>query len=204
MFNKKENLKLSDLIDIEFLQEFQDFFAKTMGIASIAIDENGLVTKPSNFTDFCTNFVRNEKSSLKECDEIHSKEGKISAEIKEAVIYTCPNGLTEFAVPILVKEQHIGTLIGGQVFLESPDEDHYRKVATQLGIDEDKYIKALKMVKIIPIEKAKEAAHLLFLISSAISKIADEKLELLEKCERGTLYKNIVETIRNSLDSWLY
>lgn len=51
----EKNIKLADLIDMDFLQEFQDFFAKNMGIAVITTDENGPITKASNFTGFFLN-----------------------------------------------------------------------------------------------------------------------------------------------------
>ena len=49
-----EELKLTDLIDIEMLQRIQDAFADMTGMAVVTVDENGApVTKESNFTDFC-------------------------------------------------------------------------------------------------------------------------------------------------------
>lgn len=135
MFNHDEIIKLTDLVDIEFLQEFQDSFVKTMGVSSIFIDIDKPITKPSNFTDFCSIFVRCSESNLKCCDEVHAKWGKIAAEKGETVIYTCPNGLTEFVVPIFVEEIHVGSVIGGQIFLEPPNEEHYREIAGELGVD---------------------------------------------------------------------
>lgn len=200
MINNEDKIKLYDLIDIEFLQEFQDFFAKTMNVACISIDENGPITKPSNFTDFCLTFVRGTEESLKYCDSVHKKWGNFAAEKNETTIYTCPNGLTEFAVPIFILGKYAGSIIGGQIFLTPPDEMHYRDVARQLGLDESAYIDAIKKIQIIPIEKVKEAMHLLSLIGRAISRLADEKYKLIQKNQRENIYRNITDIIRSSLD----
>ena len=48
-----ENLKLTDVIDINYLQAVQDAFSDATGMASISVDMSGVgITKPSNFHDF--------------------------------------------------------------------------------------------------------------------------------------------------------
>lgn len=200
MFDNQENSTLSDLIDIKFLQEFQDIFAKTMDVASLIYDKNGPVTKPSNFTDFCTKYTRGSTLGLKRCVECDIKWGKLASVKGEPVIYNCHTGLTDFAVPIVVEGQHIGTIFGGQILIEPPDEVHFRKIARELEIDEDEYIEALKKIKIVPIEKVMAAANLLYFVANAISEIGRQNNELVKRSLRATLYKSITETIRNSLD----
>ncbi|MGL6014759.1 MAG: PocR ligand-binding domain-containing protein, partial [Selenomonadaceae bacterium] len=49
-----EDLTIQDIFDMEFLQQFQDNFALSVGMTSITVDINGTpVTRPSRFTDFC-------------------------------------------------------------------------------------------------------------------------------------------------------
>ena len=55
---------LRDVIDLDLLQQIQDRFALAMGMASITVDHEGPVTKPSNFTDFCMKKTRNTTSDL--------------------------------------------------------------------------------------------------------------------------------------------
>ena len=59
------SVKLQDIINLEFLQEFQDNFAQSLGVASITVDIAGNpVTQPSNFTDFCMKYTRGSKEGL--------------------------------------------------------------------------------------------------------------------------------------------
>ncbi len=203
MSKNENNLKLSDLIDIELLQGFQDFFSKTIGLASLTYGVNTPITNQSNFTHFCSVFVRGEKGNedtLKNCNDFHLKWGKIAAEKNEPVIYTCPNGLTEFAVPIFVEEQHLGSIIGGQVFLEHPNEEHYREVARQNGVDENAYIEALKKIKVVSKETVETAANFLYLVANTISKVSLKNLELIKKNEREALLREIISAISSTLD----
>ena len=52
---------------------------------------------------------------------------------------------------------------------EKPNEEKFRKTASEIGVDEDIYIEAVKKVKILPYEKIEYAANFLYEISSKIS-----------------------------------
>lgn len=199
--NETENkIKLSDLIDINFLQELQDAFAKTMNVASLTYDENGPVTKPSNFTDFCTKYTRTSKEGAKRCIDCDVRWGKYATKKGKPIVYTCHAGLTDFVVPIIVDKKHIGSIYGGQILTHPPDENAFREVARQIHVDEDEYIEALKKIKIISIDKVHEAANFLSLVANAISEIGHKNYELIEKNKKDNLYNYIVETVRSSLD----
>lgn len=200
MPNNGGKINLLDLIDINLLQELQDTVANAMGVASIAVDENGPITKPSNFTDFCINLTRNTEEGYRRCNQCDIDWGKIAAKSGKPVIYDCHSGLTDFAVPIIVEGEHIASILGGQILTKKPDEEHFRQLARELGIDEESYIKALKKIKIVPKEKVDAAANFLFIVANTISKVAHKNVELIRKNEREKFFRKIIETIRSSLD----
>lgn len=200
MLNHDDKLKLTDLIDIELLQELQDTFAKTMGVASIAVDDKGPITKPSNFTDFCIKYTRGTKEGYKRCNKCDIDWGKIAAESGKPVIYDCHSGLRDFAVPVVVEGKHIASILGGQILTQEPDEQHFRALAIELGINENEYIDALKKIKIVPTERVDAAANFLYLVANTISKVAHKNLELIRKNQREVLYRKITDAIRSSLD----
>lgn len=200
MPSKEQELKLTDLIDLEFLQKFQDSVAQTAGVANIIIDKNGPITTPSNFTDFCIQYVEGSTLGIEKCVSCDIKYGELAAQKNEPAIYTCRSGLTNFAVPIIVDGKHYGSILGGQVFTKKPDEEHFKKIAKGFRIDEEKYIKAVREVKIVSPEHVKATADLLFVVANAISNIAHKNLLLIEKSKRENFYRTIVDTIRSSLD----
>lgn len=195
---KHDDIKLTDVVDIKFLQELQDNFAKAMGVASITVDLEGPVTKPSNFTDFCMKHTRGSELGYKRCNECDIHWGDIAASQGHEVIYDCHSCLTDFAVPIVVNNKQIGTILGGQVLTKEPDEQHFRALAKELGIDEQEYLNAIKQVKIMPKEQVKATAKILFLIANSISELAYKNLELKQKNKKESTFRKITEIIIKS------
>jgi len=195
-----ENIKLADLIDVKFLQEFQDTFAEIIDVASITVDNNGPITKPSKFRDFCIQHTTGTEIGFQKWNECCVKWEKIAVKNGKPVVYTCDTGLTDFIVPIMVEGKHVGSIFGGQVLVEELNEEHFRQIARNLTIDEDEYIEALRKFKIIPIQKVEAVANLLYLVANGISEVSHKRLELLEENKIDNLYKAIMETIRGSLD----
>lgn len=58
-----------------------------------------------------------------------------------------PCGLMDFGIPITLNDGTVlGNVVGGQILPENPDDDKFRSVARELGINEDAYIEALHKV----------------------------------------------------------
>lgn len=179
-----QNLDLSqvsvkDLIDIEFLQTFQDNFADSLGIASLTVDINGNpVTQPSNFTKFCMHYTRGSKMGLQRCMECDRKGGEESARTGKPSIYECHAGLVDFGAPIMLEGRQIGSILGGQVLTETPDEAKYRKIAVEIGVDPDEYIEALREIKQLPRKGVEAAAMVLYLVANTLSSTGFQQRKL--------------------------
>lgn len=182
--NETEDIKLSDVVDIKILQEFQDAFALSTGMASIIVDNEGPITAPSNFTNFCIKYTRGSSEGYKRCNDCDIRGGKISAETGKPYVYYCHSGLMDFAAPIIVNGKQIGSVLGGQVLPESPDKDKFRATARALGIDEEKYLKALDEIKIVPKQQIEAAAQLLYVVANAISEIGYKSYKASKSTER--------------------
>ena len=136
--NDLSNIKLTDVIDLNFLQRFQDDFATGVGLASVTVDIDGNpVTNPSRYTRFCQNYTHSTECGDKRCAESHRKGGEEAARLGRPVVYECHAGLIDFAAPILLEGRQIGTILGGQVLTDLPDEAKYRRIAREIGVDEE-------------------------------------------------------------------
>lgn len=172
-------LEISDVIDINLLQTFQDNFAVGMNIASVAVDKNGTpVTNPSSYTSFCIDFTHSTKVGDDRCALSHKKGGEEAARTGRPYIYTCHAGLIDFAAPILVDGHLIGTILGGQILTSAPEEEKYRKTASEIGVDADRYVNAVKNVYMTKEENVRAAAEVLFIVANALSKTGYEQLRL--------------------------
>lgn len=177
----EKELQLTDLIDINILQEFQDKFSKATGMASISVDNNGSVTKPSNFSEFCMAYTRKSPEGARRCMQCDLKGGKQAAETGRPAIVPCHAGLVDFAAPIIINGKQIGAIVGGQVLTEKPDEEKYRAIARELNINEEQYVAAVKKITIVTPQQVKAAAELLFFVAGILSNAGYQKLKLLEE-----------------------
>lgn len=167
------DIKLTELISVGTLQEIQDGFAKLTGMAALTTDETGAaVTRGSNFTEFCMEITRKSPIGCRRCEECDRSGGEKTMLTKKAVSYSCHAGLTDFAAPIMLNGEMIGSFIGGQVLTEEPDEEHFREIARDMGVDEEKYIAALRKVKVVSKQQVEAAADFLFIIANLLSKTA--------------------------------
>ncbi len=175
----ENKLNLTDLIDAEMLQQIQDAFADLSGMAALTADRNGVaVTHGSCFTDFCFKYTRVSDIGRKRCEKCDIEGAEISQKNGKSCSYKCHAGLVDFAAPIIVDGELMGSFIGGQVLFEPPDFDKVRQIAAELGIDPDEYVEAIKKVPVVSKEKVDKAAHALQVIASALSSIAFKSYEL--------------------------
>lgn len=174
---EEENLKITDLISVDFLKKFQDAFSNAVGVASIISDENGEpITEGTNFTDFCVKFNRGCPEGAKRCMKSDAYGGEESERTGRPAVYFCENGLMDFAAPIMLNNRRIGSFLGGQILTAPPEDyDKYRKIAEEIGVDPDEYVEALKKVKIVPEEQVHAAAELLYIVTGEISRICYQR-----------------------------
>ena len=176
-----DNITLLDVIDRDTLQSLQDAFADATGMAALATDSTGPVTRLSNPTDFCMNYTRKSPVGCERCNKCDLDGGSEANRTGRPSVYYCHAGLVDFAAPILVNGKHIGSLIGGQVLTEAPDEEKLRKIAVEIGVDPDEYITALRKIKIVPKKQVDAAANLLYQMANALSRIGYQHALSAEK-----------------------
>ena len=183
-------LKLVDVIDINFLQKFQDDFAKSVGLASVTVDADGTpVTNPSSYTRFCMDYTHSTECGDKRCAESHRKGGEDAARLGKPVIYECHAGLIDFAAPIMLEGKLIGTILGGQVLTDVPNDAKYRKIANEIGVNEDGYIEAVQEIRKLSKESIESAANVLFTVANSMSRSAYQHRKL----------KGIADTLNDGL-----
>jgi ligand-binding sensor protein len=193
-----EHLKISDLIPVEDIQKIQDSFAYAFGCAANILNPDGtFICKGSNFY-FCHQYF-NRKTALgrERCRKSDEAIGREAVRSKKAVIRFCTNGhLIDGAAPVIIEGKHIATVFAGQILFEPPKEkdlEIYRKIARELGVDEEEYIESLKNVHIIPEEKFRKAVDHLVQIAATLATAAYQKLK--EHRMRGEI-QNKIEEIR--------
>ncbi|ROP61814.1 histidine kinase/DNA gyrase B/HSP90-like ATPase [Enterobacter sp. BIGb0383] len=115
--------KLHEFLDVDRLQTLQDNFSKSMMIALVVVDQDGVpVTRPSGFSDFCARSRMNETLE-RHCYDSDRAGGEAAMRAGKPVVYRCYCGFVEFAVPIMINNHYLGAFISGQVKVEEEKEN---------------------------------------------------------------------------------
>lgn len=146
-------MKIEEFADMKQFEKIMANWATATGLATVAVGADGkYISECYNFTDFCIKLTRGcseGKSRCEKCD----REG--------SGVYHCHAGLIDFGIPLVVNGEKVGSVIGGQVLPESPDELKFRQVAREIGVDEDAYITALRKVNVRTEDAIRASAELL-------------------------------------------
>ena len=181
-------MEILDFIEKEQLQQIQDLFSTTTGIAVCIIDRDGNhITRDSNVKDFCKKYNKGSDLGAKRCHK-NEVEGK--------GVYYCHAGLLDFAADIVVDGEKIGAILGGQVLPEEPDIDKFRRLAMELSIDPDVYIDYLKQIPVKTEQFIRSSAELMelminMMINQEYKLYKDQsKIEVMDK-EIGVTTQNV-------------
>ena len=133
-------MEIRDFADMNKFEAIMKNWALATGLATVAVGMDGkYISDCYNFTDFCIKLTRGSKEGCRRCEKC-DREGK--------GVYHCHAGLIDFGIDLTVNGEKVGSVIGGQVLPEHPDEDKFRQVAREIGVDENKYLDALSKVNV--------------------------------------------------------
>ena len=118
--------KLTELIDIQLLQNLQEKLNAIYSFPSAILDNDGNVLTAVAWQDLCTKYHRRHPQCEKECIKSDQYILKHLHEANPAVTYVCPHGLVDNALPIIISGKHLGNFFTGQIFLEKPDREFFR------------------------------------------------------------------------------
>lgn len=193
-------MDIREFVDLGELEALQAAWANATGLAAIFTDANGeYITGDYNFTDFCIKLTRGSAEGLRRC--VDTDQNGLKNACVEKGCYKCHAGLIDFAYPITIHEtgEVVMTAIGGQALPsdEPMNEEAFRQIAQEIGVDPDTYIEALYRVPSMPEDKIHACADLLGMM---IDDFVNEKYE--EYCKRKTMetYEKNLEVINGVIE----
>lgn len=176
-------MHLRDFFNLELLENIMKDWSKATGLATIAVDNQGqYISSEIGFTDFCMKYTRGSAEGARRC---------VKCDNECTGTYFCHAGLMDFSVDIMVGDIYLGKIIGGQVLPEEPDEDKFRELAAEFGVDPDEYIAALRQIPV----KSEESIR-------ASAKLLGDIVNMLVNFEyvKSANY-NVVNTVTNNIDT---
>lgn len=146
-------MQLKDFFDTTLLEEIMKDWSLATGMATIATDSDGnYITGEVGFTDFCIKYTRGSAEGMRRC---------VKCDTECTGMYFCHAGLMDFSIDIKVKDEVVGKIIGGQILPEKPDEEKFRQLAIEFGIEPEEYLEALRKIPIRSEQSIRASARLL-------------------------------------------
>lgn len=146
-------MDIKEFTDMKRFEEIMSNWAAATGLATVAVGADGkYISKCYNFTDFCIKLTRGSSEGCARCEKC-DREGQ--------GVYHCHAGLIDFGIPLEIEGERVGSVIGGQVLPAEPDEEKFRRVAREIGVNENQYIEALHKVNVRSEEAINASAKLL-------------------------------------------
>jgi len=171
--------QLPDLIDLAGLQRLMESLYRATGINHALIDNDSRVLTAIGWEPVCTRFHRTNPDTCARCLE---SDRYILSHVHDGpyVGYACPNGLVDYATPVIIDGEHVANVFTGQMFHEPPDTDFFRRQAATFGFPEEDYLAAVRRVRIIPRERMPDIMAFLVGLAEMLGRLGLTRLRQLE------------------------
>jgi len=198
---------IGDLVDVEGLRQIFEILAELTGaaIGFVSYPRRGNLVNAA-WVGVCMEFHRANAESAKACFRSNASLADKMKKPGDICIEYCDNGLVYGGTPIIIKDKHIATLFAGQVFLQKPDIERFKKQAEAYGYDAEKYLEAVSKVKIVTEDRFKSILSLLNKIALWIVEQGNANLEIRNKnleLQDDVLYREKAEASIIHLNSIL-
>lgn len=173
---------LLELIDHKDLQAIQDSFATTTGISSVILLPDGLpITCFSNSTDFCKLIQSTTKGRLC-CSQSFLKMNETALTLQEPTIMYCFAHSGHFVAPIIINNEHKGTMFAGQFIPQEFSDDQlkeFEKIAISINIDPERLIEEASKMRVVREDAILKYSNLFFQTVKLIVKLGARTNELI-------------------------
>lgn len=189
-----EQLRLTDLFDVEELQRLQESLSAALGLSAEIIDANGVtLTNDVSCCEFCRKCAKRSEEGQNRCQSCDKYGAELAEKNGSKQLYTCHAGLKNYTVPIVAAGQYLGCMVGGQVLHEPLTEEQVRVYAEESGIQPEECVEAAKKIPIISEEKLSSTVDFLdnmlnMLFHKAYKQY--EYMQMSEAMERETHMKS--------------
>ena len=180
-----EKYGICDLVDVAELRRIFERFTEATGFTIGFLDHPGLnVLIATGWRDICTKFHRGCPLSADICVKSNRHLLDHLNQPGKLIIESCDNGLVDCAFPIIVKGKHIASLATGQLLLEEPDLERFKRQAKLYGFDEQAYLSALEEIPVVSEEKLRSVTTFLGEMALVLSQLGYARLTAKEETER--------------------
>lgn len=175
------DFSMQSVLDVPLWENIQDHLAQLTGTAIICIDYKGTpVTKHSARTDFCS-IIRENPVSRKRCYRCDALAGLEAVRLERPYIYLCHCGIVDVAVPVMVGDRYLGSVMFGQVRLPNKDKEKAVRLVNEISsfqAEEDSArVDLLEMYERLPEMEYDRIVEIAELISSIVDYMVQKAVD---------------------------
>lgn len=168
--SQMHSFHLKDLINLEIVQQIQDAFALSTGVASIITDARGNpITRPSNPSRICT-IIRSTQKGRDSCTRSNRiLEQRAINTIKPTYQRCLSCGFADARVPIIIDSRHIANWFVGQTNVMGVTSEEVGAYARKIGANTDEMFQAFDKMPQMSTQHFESILDLAWLLSREIS-----------------------------------
>jgi PAS domain S-box-containing protein len=188
-----DNLQVTDIFELDYIQHMQDLFSDVTGVASIITHPDGTpIAKPSNFCRLCSDIIRHTEKGLKNCMKSDKIIGKQN--LNGPIVQPClSGGLWDAGASIMVGNKHIANWLIGQVRNQDVDIKDIYSYAEEIGANKEEFLKAWEEVPQMPLPQFKKIADMLYVFANELSEKAYLNFQLKNEILARKKYEEILQ-----------
>lgn len=183
---------LLELIEKDVLKKVLKSFTNATGLTANIVDTEGHSVfgkeDAQQNCEFCQLIWQYQRQAgLHRCSGAYARAGRQAAMFGEPYIFRCPAGLIEWAAPIIIAGEHLGSIICGQVLMWEPEDFFWielkamnKSITEEFGPLEE----AAQKLKVVSGQKVQAAADLLFVTADFVMKSGWESLQQRQELAR--------------------
>ncbi len=192
---RKQKIRLQELVDVSILQHIQDWFVLTTGVsASIRDNEGKLVTRPAAANEFCA-VVRATPVGRELCQTSNVRAVRKAEEIKGPVKYTCHAGLLQYAAPIEVHGQYLGSIVLGDRPQGALSAESVERLARQIGVAPESLRTTSARIPAWSDEQMGIYVKFLHVLANMVVSLCYQGYELRERVREMTLLQDVTRLL---------
>src|SRR5688500_123957 len=166
----------SDMVTIPHIQRMLDTFESGSGVSTEIMDMDGQIIVASSARSMWRELHPDTLQSRQSAGKILFQNRERSTPRDELL-----KGLFQYARAIHVEGRQVGTILLGPVFHAQPDEDTFRRLAQEFGVDETAFMEKVKRVPIVTEDQAQSYIEFLVQLTQRLVNKGLEEKRWIEK-----------------------
>jgi diguanylate cyclase (GGDEF)-like protein/PAS domain S-box-containing protein len=170
-------MKLSKLVEIDKLHRLVASFQDMLDVPCSLLDAENTLAAVRSRNDICAKHhaTNSNKACLARWESIAKRLAK-----GEAVTSSCPLGLHDIALPVMIDDHHAGSIFIGPFRTDEPDRTKLGKLAAKLHLDADELYAEHLAATLIQPEKISSLQNFMIDLAGVITTIGQDNNRLAE------------------------